>query len=258
MHAGRVSAARRPRHRFYVSPAAVHGDTIVVEGDVVHHILHVLRLRPSDAIAIFDGTGREYVGRIAGVTRRIVTIAVERVEEPSAPFGATVTLVQAIPRHGRLETIIEKATELGVARIIPIETARTVPTVRDRRERATARQQRWQRIAIEAAQQSGRLTVPPVEPVQSLADALGECRDAQLSLIATLHRAAQPLREILESVPLVSSVAVLVGPEGDFTAEEVEAAITAGCRAVSLGHRVLRSDTAAIVLLAMTNYALNC
>ncbi len=242
--------------RFYVPPSAVHGNIIRIEGDAVHHIRDVLRLVVGDPAVVFDGSGRQYVGRIAEVARREVMITVERMELMVKRQAIAVTLVQAIPRHGKMETIVEKATELGVDQIIPVQTARTVPVLYGRPERAESRLARWERVAIEASQQSGRGTIPRIAPIACFPDALSDCRDTSLALMATVSEDTQPLWEVLSEVSDVSSVALLIGPEGDFSAEEIGLAQAAGCRVVSLGSTVLRSDTAAVAALAMINYAL--
>ncbi len=242
-------------HRFYVSPESVSGDCIEILGGSVHHIHHVLRLQPMDEVALFDGSGRQYVGRIVKMTSHVITVSVQHIDQPLDSRRASVTLVQAMPRHSKIESIIEKATELGVDRVIPIQTARTVPLLLGRAERMAARQARWQRIAIEAAQQSSRRTIPAIDSVKTLADVLPVCRVAALSLLAAVRPDTQPLWKVLEETGNVRSVVVLVGPEGDFTDEEVCDAQESGCRVISIGSTVLRCETAAVALLAMVNYA---
>ncbi len=208
-----------------------------------------------DKIALFDGSGRQYVGRIIKTTSRVITVSVEHIDHPVDYQRTSVTLVQAMPRHGKIESIIEKATELGVDRVIPMQTARTVPLLLGRAERMAARQARWQRIAIEAAQQSSRRTIPVIDSVMTLNDVLPVCRAATLALLAVVRSDTQPLWKVLEAASRVTSVVVLIGPEGDFTDEEVYEARESGCRAISMGSTVLRCETAAVALLAMVNYA---
>lgn len=241
-------------HRFFVPASNVHGSTITLDDPAqLHHLRDVLRLGPGDAVACFDGQGSEWTGTIsqAGATRLVIQVTRHRTEAP----GVDIWIAPAMLKADHFEWLIQKVTELGIARLSPLSTTRTI--VRLSREQAHARQARWKRIALEAAKQCQRSTIPVIDPVQSLESLLREAQPGALILIPTLAVTAIPLREIVPAKPAGKGVAVLIGPEGDFTPEEVALAERFGARPVSLGPLILRAETAAIAVTAMLQYALH-
>lgn len=239
--------------RFFVDPAAVKGDRIIVTGKEAHHILDVMRLTVSDRVTVFDGTGAEYRGVIAEAGPRSVTVSVTEVRRQEAAACAKVLLIQAVTKKDKMDYIVEKATELGVDTIVPVAAGRTIPHWGA--DKMASRLRRWAAIAREAAKQCGRADVPRVEAVTGMAGALRHAEGCALRLIAALTDDARPLSEFLGRAP-AGDVAIAVGPEGDFTPDEVAMARAAGFSVVSLGPRVLKSDTAGLALLAMVDYAL--
>jgi 16S rRNA (uracil1498-N3)-methyltransferase len=234
--------------RILIRPEDLHGRTAVIQdAKALHHLLHVLRTKPGDAVECFDGTGRSYRGRVARATRRELVVEVRDVrEEPSA--GSTVTVAAALIRAQRFEWMIQKVTELGARRIVPLLTERTL--VRPGADRSGDRLRRWRRIAEEAAQQCGRATVPPVEAPVRFAQFLAPLAPEEVLLVPTLAASTVPLRQALARRPGASPAVVAVGPEGDFTPGELVAAQRAGGILVSLGRLTLRSETAAVAALA--------
>jgi 16S rRNA (uracil1498-N3)-methyltransferase len=219
--------------RLYLPPDQFAGDRAVCDGDTAHRLAAVLRLRAGDALRVFDGRGRERAARVQESTRRRVTLAlldaVVALPEPPAP----VTLACAFPRGSRGDWIVEKTTELGVSRLVPIASGRAVLRPGD------GRIERWRRIAIEAAEQCGRAVVPEIG-----GDAPPEAR-----VLVADPRAAVSLRAALAGAT-PAAVALFVGPEGGWGAHELAALIARGGTAVSLGPRTLRVETAAIVAVA--------
>lgn len=219
--------------RIYVPPEQCSGERAICVGDVAHRLAGVLRLRPGDIVQVFDGRGRERVARVEALTRRSVTLALladlPALPEPPVP----ATLVCAFPRGNRGDWIVEKATELGVARLVPLATGRAVLRPGD------GRIERWRRIAIEAAEQCGRATVPAIG---------GEPRADARVLVA--HPGASPSIRSALAGALPPAVALFVGPEGGWDASELAALLERGGTAVSLGPRTLRVETAAIVATA--------
>lgn len=241
------------RHRFFVPPSQVRGDTITLDDPAqLHHLRDVLRLGPGDRVACFDGQGSEWIGTISQASPKRLVIQVEqhRTETP----GVHIWIAPAMLKADHFEWLIQKVTELGIARLSPLATTHTV--VRLSEDQARARLARWQRIALEAAKQCQRSTIPVIDSVQPLESFLRQAEPRALILMPTLAVTAIPLREILSNQRSGSGVAVLIGPEGDFTAEEVALAERFGARPVSLGPLILRAETAAIAVTAMLQYAL--
>jgi 16S rRNA (uracil1498-N3)-methyltransferase len=239
--------------RFYVPKGSVRGKTMTIEGAEAHHIIDVMRLRPSDAVVAFDGTGKEYAGTIRSVGKGAVVIDVIRTIEPGALSNVRITLIQAIPKKAKMDYIVEKATELGVSCVRPVFTARTIPDW-DAEKRSSC-VKRWRKIALEASKQSSRTDIPAVDDIGDFRDSIKRPGDFDLALIPTLGGRVERLSDAVRSFR-GKSIAIAIGPEGDFTSEEVALAASARFRPVSLGPRVLKSDTAGLAALAILDYEL--
>ena len=215
--------------------------------DDAHKIIDVLRLGAGDTVVVVDSTAQEFSasllvrnGEVAG---RLDALGVAGARESSVE----VTLAQAIPKGQKLDFVIEKATELGLARLIPVRSARTVG------DASKNKLERWRRLARVAAQQCGRTRVPHVdEPTEFMA--LVDRIDSFDAAILAWELATEPLRAALERLTAARRVLVIVGPEGGFSHDEATAAIAAGAHAVSLGARILRTETAPLVLLSVLLY----
>ncbi len=239
-------------NRFYASPDSVIGGKIVLRGREAHHARDVMRLKAGDDIVVFDGSGKEYYGIIDKVLKEEVAIKIEKVVDIK-PDDRRLTLVQAIPKLNRMDTIIEKATELGVGRVIPVVTARTI--VQAVALKAGLKAERWRKIAVTASKQCGRATIPVINEIIRFEDSLAFIKDHELAVIPCLCEGAESIKSILNDSAARSAIA-FIGPEGDFTEDEVSSARAKGAAAVSLGREVLRSDTAAISVLSVLNYEL--
>ncbi len=240
--------------RFVITPACIKGETITLDDPKeIHHLSRVLRLAVGDRVLCLDGQGREYAGVIVQQTFQQVLI---HVDQPPREVSATrlLWLGQALLKHDRFEWVVQKATELGVSTITPLVTARVIPVLLPRQ--ASLKLARWRRIAQEAAKQCGRATIPFIEPPCPFEDVVPRMIGEGVVLIPTLVTTAVPIRTVLEANRDPGAVAVVIGPEGDFTSAEVAQAQVHGARPVSLGSRTLRAETAAIASLAMVSYAL--
>jgi len=239
--------------RFYVPPENISEGTIHISGKEAHHILDVMRMSEGDQVVVFDGTGKEYTGFIkqADTAKGELFVEVVRVDTPSRGTAPRVTLAQAVPKKGRMDYIVEKATELGVSAIIPLTSERTI--VRPDERSAGKKAQRWRAIAVEASKQCGRPDVPEVCGITPYDDVLGDIGGYDLAVIACLSEGTMPLKQVLPGA-LPGKVIIFIGPEGDFTPEEIEKALQKKCRAVSLGPRVLKSDTAGLFAVSAVNY----
>jgi len=234
--------------RFFVPRGSVKGNTITVSGDEAHHIVDVMRLKASDGVVTFDGLGREYTGVITKADKRSLIIEVKSVRETKSGSGTRVTVIQAIPKREKIEYFIEKATELGVSVIIPVTTGRTIPDWSE--EKKASHVERWRKLAREASKQCGRLDVPEISKISEFRNILAGVGKDGLKLIAALDDRAIPIKTALmgsSGAPVI----IAIGPEGDFTPEEVNAAVDHGFRIVSLGPRVLKSDTAGLFVLSV-------
>lgn len=232
--------------RFAITADAVVDGRVTFDAAQSRHLARALRLRPGDTIVATDGAGHDYTVRLDTVGARVTgTVVGEASGAAESPLA--ITLVQGLPKGDKMEGIVRAATELGIAAVQPALTARTV--VRLGASAATERAARWQRVAREAAKQCRRGVVPFVAAPAPLAACLGAARDSELA-VCLWEGDAPPLATVLPAGRL-RRAAVLIGPEGGFEAAEVEAARRAGWQIVSLGSRVLRTETAGPAVIAV-------
>ena len=241
--------------RFVVPPERLTEPAITIDQpEELHHLRDVLRLKPGDRVVCFDGRGRECDGIIQRQSASQVVIdIVGSIRERQAALD--LWLAPAVLKAEHFDWLVQKATELGATRISPLLTQRTV--VRLTEEQRRRKQERWLRIARESAKQCGRATIPAIDVPVAFETALNTLKDAPLLLIPTLAVTTIPLGEVLNRVASLQQVAALIGPEGDFSREEVALAERYGARPVSLGRLTLRAETAAVAVLAMLSYALS-
>jgi 16S rRNA (uracil1498-N3)-methyltransferase len=241
--------------RIFAEADALTGDRITLTGAWHHYVVRVLRMGAGDRVCLFDGRGVEVEGTIERASARDVTLGLGARTFVAMPAVAPVTLLQGLPRADRMDLIVQKATELGAGRLIPVRTARTAAGQRGRLDR-------WTRIAREAERQCGRATILELSDVVSLADALAALGpECALRLMPWEEAPQAPsLRRLLGPPSGADAagggVALLIGPEGGITPDEAELATGAGFRVTTLGPRILRTETAAIAALAVVQAAL--
>lgn len=223
------------------------GTEIALPGGAAHHVLRVLRLRPGDAVTLFDGEGGEYRGEIAPAGRRAVAVRVIAHEDSERESALTVTLVQGLAAAERMDYVVQKAVELGAAAVAPVITTRSVVRLDD--ARAARRVERWRQIVIAACEQTGRNRLPKVYPPCNLETWLRVPSRAELRVLLAPD-APGSLGDLTQPV---GAVELLVGPEGGLTGEESAAARSAGFRPVRLGPRILRTESAGAAMLAAMN-----
>jgi len=245
-------------HRFYLPPADCRAPVLWLTPREAHHAQHVLRLRRGDSVVVLDGEGQTLECEIAGIGRDQVELKVLQ-RRIAPPLACRITLGQAVPKGKKFEEIIEKATELGVARIVPLLTERTIGKL-DPADQAR-KLAKWRLAAIEAIKQCGSAWLPHVEPPASLEQFAAEQHNTDLPLVGSLAPGARHPRTCFEEFKLANgsepkSVSVCVGPEGDLTPEELAALQSDGAQPITLGPLVLRTDTAAIYCLSVINYEL--
>lgn len=245
-------------HRFYLPPEQCRDRELTLDGREAHHALHVLRVRQGERVSVLDGAGRELLCEVESTGREKVRLKVAQ-ENVAPPLPWQITLLQAVPKGKIMESIIQKATELGAHRIVPILSDRVVTQLDD--ESASSRSEKWRQAAIEAIKQCGSAWLPQVEVPVSPKDYLARNERFELPLIASLQSDRRHPREYFETFRreknrAPATVCVWVGPEGDFTPAEMSAVKSAGALPITLGRLVLRSDTAAIYSLSVLNYEL--
>lgn len=233
--------------RFHIRPEAVNGDRVTFDAEETRHLARVLRLGPGDLVQAVDGRGQEFTVRLSRVGARGAEGAVLARAARSAESPLHLTLVQGIPKGDKMEGIVRMATELGVSRVVPVMTARCI--VRAEPARWSHRLARWQRVAKEAAKQSGRAAIPEVAAPRTLAEWLTERREPGL-LLCLWEEERVGLAALLPPGPL-ERAAVVVGPEGGLTGEEAAGLRAAGAVVAGLGPRILRTDTAGPVAVAL-------
>jgi len=232
------------RHRLFVAQPVIPNRPVVIEGESAHYLVRVLRLRPGDDVVLFDGGGSEFTATVSTMRKQRAELlpgdAVHRdVESPLA-----IRLIQGVSRGERMDLVVQKATELGVHRISPVLTARSV--VRLDAERSSRRQEHWARVAQGACEQCGRNRIPIVDEPRSLPDVLQDPSSAGLRLL--LHPASGG-RLPMTDAP--SGIDVLIGPEGGLSDDERDLAVAAGYTPLRMGPRILRTETAALAAIAV-------
>ncbi len=246
-------------HRFYLPREQCNGPALTLTGRESHHGQRVLRLRSGEQVTVLDGVGTKYLCRVTALSHDNIQLAVEEKKQSSAPACA-ITLVQSIPKGKLLDAIIQKATELGVSRIIPLLSERVVSQIDE--EKSESKTEHWQTTAIEAVKQCGSPWLPKVEAPISPAQFLARNESFDLFLIASLQASSRHARTYFDAFRKSrglepASVCVWVGPEGDFTAGEVAMVMEAGALPITLGRLVLRCETAATYCLSVINYELS-
>ena len=235
-------------HRFRFNPADVSDDNVVVlSKEESRHALRVLRLKPGSVVELLDGKDKKFRGVVVSESAGLVSVSIDQNPVSNQTNVPEIILAQAVIKPERMELLIQKACELGVAKIVPILAERSV--VKLSRERWHDKLARWNKIALESCKQCGRARVPEVLVPVRFAEFAKTVSPKDLFLFPTLAVAGKPLQSVLRKGS--QKVVLAIGPEGDFTPEETQAAITHGAVPVSLGEAVLRSETAALYLISV-------
>jgi 16S rRNA (uracil1498-N3)-methyltransferase len=231
-------------HRFYCPSQNISGGKIIItDRNQVHHLKDVLRIKIKDEVIIFDDRNNEYICVVGKLLDKVILDIKDR--HFSYTPDIKISIACAIPKKSKMDGIVDKLTQLGVDKIIPLETERVV--IKLDKPKKIARQERWRKIALSASGQSQRSGIPVIEPIKKIEEVLSHSSHYDLKLIPTLNGKRKNLKDIfLEAKP--KNILVLIGPEGDFTPEEIDSAKKAGCIPVSLGDLVMRVDTAAVAV----------
>ena len=240
--------------RFFVEPEAICEGHATVTGGDAYHIARSLRMAVGDEITLADGSGKEYICRLTKIRDEECCAEILTEQASTCESPAEITLYMAYPKSDKLELIIQKAVELGAARIVPFESSRCIK--RPKAEKIEKQTARLARIAEEAAKQCGRARLPIVEEPISFKKMLDEAKSAELSLFCYEGKGTKSLRNVLSTDSVPSAISVIVGSEGGFSPDEAEAAREAGLTPVNLGPRILRCETAPMYALSAISYQL--
>ena len=249
-------------YHFFVEPSQIGEKDIVITGPDVNHIKNVIRLKPGDEISVSNGIdGRDYRCGIVEITEDEVQCELRFIKEDGVELPAKVYLFQGLPKGDKMEFIIQKMVELGVYEIIPVAMQRCVVKLDDKK--AKSKIARWQGIAEAAAKQSKRGIVPQIHTVMSYKEALAyasdmDCRLVPYEMEETLDGASgmEGTKKLIEAIQPGESVAIFIGPEGGFDDGEIQSAISQGMKPITLGKRILRTETAGMTVMAWIMYQL--
>jgi 16S rRNA (uracil1498-N3)-methyltransferase len=238
--------------RFFIDEHAIIDNSAVIAGNLFCHMTRVLRLKIGTRVLLSDGIGRRHVGVIDSIGKENLVIRLEESSlEPERPAGPLITLYQGLPKGSKMEFILQKCTELGVDALIPFVAGRSIAQLPQ--DRGADRLGRWRRIVAEAARQSNRTSIPELRPAMNFSELLASA-DQTVKLLLWEEEKSNRLKSVLGSLPLPETVAIMVGPEGGLSKDEVAAATQAGFIPVTLGSRILRTETAGIALLAVLQF----
>lgn len=236
--------------KFFVSKESIENNIAKIEGKDAFHIARSLRMAVGDNIYISDGEGHDYLATLTDIKDDLCTAEILS-EGDSAEPKMIITLYMAYPKGDKLETVIQKAVELGATRIVPFESSRCIK--RPKADKVAKQGERLSKIAEEAAKQCGRGIIPEVTHPLSYSEMLEDAKGSALRLICYEKESDLSVKALL-SQGMPESIAIIVGCEGGFSPEEVEAAVNAGCHSVTLGKRILRCETAPLTVLSMILY----
>jgi 16S rRNA (uracil1498-N3)-methyltransferase len=240
---------------FFVTPDQVSGQKIYIEGSDVNHMKNVLRMKVGEEVEISDGNNHRYLCSIESFETESIVLEIEEELNVDTELPSKIYLFQGLPKSDKMELIIQKAVELGVYEVIPVVTKRAV--VKLDAKKADKKVSRWNEIAKSAAKQSGRGLVPEVASVVDYKTALKHAKELDVVLIPyELAEGMEATRKVIEAIRPGQSIGIFIGPEGGFEKEEVLLALEEGAKEITLGKRILRTETAGLTTLSILMYHL--
>lgn len=241
--------------RFYVDDCSEFDKSITITGEDVNHIKNVLRLHVGDEITIGDGHSKDYICNISEIATDYILADIVDVQSNAAELPVRIVLFQGMPKSDKMELIIQKATELGVAEIVPVMTKRTVVKLESKKE--AKKIDRYNAIAMSAAKQSGRGVIPVVKDFMTFKQALAYAKELDMNMIPYENaKGIAYAKEVVASVSQYKSLGIFIGPEGGFAKEEVDLAMEMGAKCITLGNRILRTETAGLAILSILMFEL--
>lgn len=237
-------------HHFFASPDMVKDSLITIKGTDVNHIKNVLRMKIGEEALVSDGAGKDYMCEIDSYTDDSVIMAIKGESEARTELDTRFYLFQGLPKSEKMELIIQKTVELGVYEVIPVNMKRCIVKLDDKKKDSKIK--RWQAISKSAAKQSKRGIVPEVKPVMSFKEAINYAKDFDIVLMPyENHKGMKETKEILSEIKHGMKVGIFIGPEGGFDEAEVALASENGIKPITLGHRILRTETAGLCILSV-------
>lgn len=237
---------------FFIEPSLVTGPVASITGTEAHHIKNVLRLKPGDGLKLFDGTGFEYEALIIGVSAKDVAVKIQRKLEAAAPPGARIIVAQAFLKEKKMDDLVRKLCELGVARWMPFFSQRAIPKPDARR--LADRCRRWQRIATEAVKQCRRIDMPRIGDALSFEEILDFSDGCDLKLVFWENETRRLTKGLASEDNFPQKIMVMLGPEGGFSEQEINMVWNRGFISAGLGPRILRAETATIAAVTLVQY----
>ena len=242
-------------HHFFVTPQQISGDKIRIEGGDVNHMKNVLRMKLQDKAEISDGESRTYLCEVEAYEEDVAILHILEEMEADTEPASKLYLFQGLPKSDKMELIVQKAVELGVYQVIPVAMKRSVVRLDDKK--AAKKADRWNSIAESAAKQAGRSRIPEVTMPLSYNEALKMAEELDVTLLPyELAGGMEVTREVIRQIKSGQSVGIFIGPEGGFEPEEVDAAVSMGAKVITLGRRILRTETAGLATLAVLMFEL--
>ena len=239
-------------HKFFADPESIGESSIKICGDDAHHLSKVLRLKEDDDVIVCDKNGTDYYCGIESITKDEVVCRIFKKQISDTEPNICITLYQGVPKGDKLETVIQKCVELGCVKIVPVAMKRSVAVIKDKEKK----KQRMQKIAYEAAKQCGRAKIPEVSLCMSFKEALADSVSADLKLLAYESETENSLKSALFNNKNAKNISLFIGPEGGFSDEEVSLAKADGFKTITLGPRILRTETAPIACVSAIMYEL--
>ena len=241
--------------RFFVTPAQVGKEEIYIEGSDVNHMKNVLRMKAGEELMVSDGNNWQYRCAVKEYLPEKAVLKITKKELVDTELPSKIYLFQGLPKQDKMELIVQKAVELGACQVIPVMTRRCV--VKLDAKKAAKKVSRWQQIAESAAKQAGRGYIPEIRDVMTLEEALAFAGQLDVRLIPyELAEGMEHTRDVIGKIMPGQSVGIFIGPEGGFEKEEVEQAVEKGVLPVTLGKRILRTETAGLAVLSVLMYRL--
>lgn len=238
--------------RYFVTPDSIRGDQVTITGDDVKHITRVLRMEAGDEVIVSNGLGQAFLAALTDLSPEAVTARILEELGQNAEARVKITLAQGLPKGDKMDLIVQKGTEVGLHRFWPLDMTRCIVKYDAKKEQK--RRERWHKIAKEAAEQAHRTIVPDVSDALTFKQFLGRLHEFDLVLVPYEAEKTTGLRDVLDKHPDVQNVCVVIGPEGGIADQEIEQLLAAGAHPVSLGARILRTETAGLVAAACIHY----
>ena len=243
-------------YQFFVEPSQIQGTKVIITGSDVNHIKNVLRMQPGEEIAVSNGEdGKEYRCGIESLCEDEIVCSLRFVKEDGVELSSKIYLFQGLPKADKMELIVQKAVELGVYEIIPVATKRAVVKLDEKK--AKSKITRWQTISEAAAKQSKRRIVPEIHSVMSFKEAVNYAKEMPVKLIPyELAEGMEKTKELISNLKPGEDIAIFIGPEGGFEESEIQTALENGIEPITLGKRILRTETAGFTVLSWIMYQL--